>query len=151
MNNLPVVLLTTDGSFKASVQTGGYAGVLQMGDQFLATIGNDNETTINRMELMAVLSSLRQLTMPCRVHIVSDSQYVVKGITQWLTGWIANAWITSARQPVGNRDLWEEMWQHMQTHVITAEWVKGHKGHVNIELCDQLAGWAAFSTEDYSF
>lgn len=149
--SMPTVLLTTDGSFKASVQAGGYAGVLQMGDHFLATIGNDSPTTINRMELSAVIASLNQLTVPCRVHIVSDSQYVVKGINSWLTGWVANAWITSTRQPVGNQDLWEQMWNLMQVHVITAEWVKGHRGHVTNELCDQLAGWAAFSQEDYNF
>lgn len=149
--SMPHVLLTTDGSYKASVKAGGYAGVFQIGDQFLATIGNANSTTINRMELIAVLASLRQLTMPCQVHIVSDSQYVVKGITSWLTGWIANAWVTSTRQPVGNQDLWQEMWNFMQYHVITAEWVKGHKGHATNELCDQLAGWAAFSPVDYDF
>ncbi len=151
MNSMPSVLLTTDGSYKASVKAGGYAGVLQMGDQFIATIGNSDETTINRMELTAVLASLRQLTCPCKVHVISDSQYVVKGITSWLTGWVANSWVTSTNKPVGNQDLWEEMWGFMQYHLISAEWVHGHRGHITNELCDQLAGWAAFSPVEYDF
>ena len=91
-------------------------------------------TTNNRMELFAVIASLRQLKEPCEVHIISDSSYVLKGISQWLKGWIARDFAK-----VKNPDLWREYITVAKPHTITTEWVKGHSGHPENEQCDALA------------
>ena len=101
--------------------------------------GAEPETTNNRMELMAVIMGLEALTRSVAVHVTTDSKYVMNGITQWMRGWKANGWKTSAKKPVKNRDLWERLDEQVQRHAVSWEWVKGHSGHVENERVDQAA------------
>ena len=88
---------------------------------------------------MAIIEALRQLKRPCRVRIVTDSQYVVKGMTEWLPGWIKRNWLTSQKKPVLNKNLWKEILRLSKQHKIEWKWIKGHNGHPYNERCDQLA------------
>jgi len=96
-------------------------------------------TTNNRMEMMAVIAGLEALKRPCHVTITTDSQYVMKGMTEWLKGWKAKNWRTAARQPVKNADLWQRMDAASQPHKLSWQWVRGHDGHPENERADQLA------------
>jgi len=97
------------------------------------------KTTNNRMEMMAVIEALRRLKRPCRVIVTTDSQYVMKGMTHWIQGWIKKNWQNSQKKPVLNKDLWQEMLQLSRPHQIQWKWVKGHHGHTENERCDHLA------------
>ena len=97
------------------------------------------ETTNNRMELTAVIQALSQLKRPCKVKVVTDSSYVVKGMTEWLPGWIKRNWMNSRKKPVLNRDLWESLLRLSEIHEVVWMWVKGHHGHKENERCDELA------------
>ncbi len=96
-------------------------------------------TTNNRMEMMAVIKALRQLKRPCKIRVVTDSKYVVMGMTKWIHGWIKRNWINSQKKPVLNRELWEDLLKLSRPHKIEWEWIKGHNGHPDNERCDQLA------------
>jgi len=128
------VTLYCDGSSLGNPGPGGYCGILRYGDAEKIIQGGEPMTTNNRMELFAVIASLRQLKEPCEVHIISDSSYVLKGISQWLKGWIARDFAK-----VKNPDLWREYITVAKPHTITTEWVKGHSGHPENEQCDALA------------
>ena len=104
--------------------------------------GGDPDTTNNRMELMAVIRALESLTRPCRVRVTTDSQYVRNGITGWIANWKARGWKTVARKPVKNKDLWQALDRAASRHQVEWEWVKGHSGHPENELADQLANRA---------
>jgi ribonuclease HI len=91
------------------------------------------------MELTAALEGFRQLTRPCRVTVITDSQYLVKGMTEWLPGWQRNGWKNSKKEPVMNRDLWEALVEAVKPHQVRWQWVKGHAGHAENERCDALA------------
>jgi ribonuclease HI len=104
--------------------------------------GGDLDTTNNRMELMAVIRALESLTRPCRVRVTTDSQYVRNGITGWIANWKARGWKTAARTPVKNKDLWQALDRAASRHQVEWEWVKGHSGHPENELADQLANRA---------
>lgn len=143
MSNLPIVTLFTDGSYKGSISKGGYAGVMLCNGDYIATFGNSDDTTNNRMEIMGVLASVRKLTCSCHVHVISDSKYVVNSINGWIVNWAANGWYNASGEAIANVDLWQELFELMQVHQITAEWVKGHRGHAENELCDKLASQAA--------
>ena len=103
--------------------------------------GAENDTTNNRMELKAIVEGVKALNEPCKIRFTSDSTYVVKGINEWLSGWVQNDWKNSAKKPVKNSDLWQEFLEAMENgkHEIEAVWVKGHAGHEENERCDKLA------------
>jgi len=136
-NNL--VEIFTDGACSGNPGPGGYGAILKYGKETREISGYEIETTNNRMELMAVIEALRQLKRPCKVRIVTDSQYVVKGVTEWLPGWIRRNWLTSQKKPVLNKHLWEELMELIKPHKIEWKWIKGHDGHRYNERCDQLA------------
>lgn len=104
--------------------------------------GAEAETTNNRMELMAAIQGLESLTRPCRVRLTTDSQYVQKGIQEWLANWKRRGWKTAARKPVKNVDLWQRLDRATTGHEITWDWVRGHSGHPENELADALANQA---------
>jgi ribonuclease HI len=91
------------------------------------------------MEMMAVIEAFRQLKRPCKIEVVTDSNYIVKGMTKWMPGWIKRNWLNSQKKPVLNRDMWEELLKLSQPHQIQWHWIKGHNGHLENERCDQLA------------
>ena len=113
--------------------------MLRFGDVEKPLFGGEQHTTNNRMELTAALEALNALTEPCKVDLTTDSQYVRKGITEWIEGWKARGWKTAAKKPVKNQDLWEALDAAIQAHEIEWHWIKGHSGHRENEIADQLA------------
>jgi len=128
-----------DGACSGNPGPGGYGAILRCSGREKEISGWAPETTNNRMELTAVIEALRQLTRPCRITITTDSQYVVKGMTEWIKGWQRNGWRNSKKEQVLNRDLWEALLEASQQHSISWKWVKGHAGHAENERCDCLA------------
>jgi ribonuclease HI len=128
-----------DGACSGNPGPGGYGAILRCGDSEKEISGGAPATTNNRMEMTAVIEALRQLTRPCRVSIMTDSQYVVKGMTEWIKGWQRKGWQNSKKEAVLNRDLWETLLEESQLHTIEWIWVRGHAGHPENERCDQLA------------
>lgn len=137
------VTLITDGACLGNPGPGGWAYILRFGDQFKEASGGDPATTNNRMELTAVLSGLEALKRPCAVTVVTDSQYVRQGITQWMRQWKRNGWRTAAKEPVKNQDLWQALDLALQPHQVEWHWVKGHAGHADNNRADELATAAA--------
>ena len=133
------VVIFTDGSCEGNPGPGGYAAIVQTGDETTEVTGGERETTNNRMELMAVIKGLQSLDEPAVVRIVTDSQYVAKGMTSWIHSWRRKGWKTSTGAPVKNRDLWEALDALSRKHRVTWEWVKGHAGHPENERADALA------------
>lgn len=133
------VKIFTDGACKGNPGPGGWGAVLRFRDQERQLYGGEAETTNNRMELMAVIEALKALKRRCQVEITTDSQYVKNGMTSWITGWKRNGWRTSNKQPVKNQDLWQALDALVQSHEVSWHWVKGHSGHAENELADQLA------------
>ena len=133
------VEIYTDGACSGNPGPGGYAAILKYGEEIREISGYEVETTNNRMEMMAVIEALRQLKRPCEVRVITDSQYVVKGMTEWIQGWVKRNWLTSQKKPVLNKSLWKELLRLCQKHKIEWQWVKGHNGHPYNERCDQLA------------
>ena len=129
----------TDGACSGNPGPGGYGSVLRYGGQTKEISGYDLYTTNNRMEMMAVIEALRLLKKPCIIRIVTDSNYVVKGMTQWLPVWIKRNWLNKQKKPVLNRDLWETLLDVSKPHEIEWIWVRGHAGHEENERCDELA------------
>ena len=131
----------TDGACKGNPGPGGWGAWLIAGDREKEICGGELNTTNNRMELMAVIQALNALKHPCHVHLYLDSEYVRKGITEWIHGWKARGWRTAAKQPVKNADLWQALdaLVHQGDHAIQWHWVKGHAGHVDNERADALA------------
>lgn len=128
------IALFCDGSALGNPGPGGYAAILRFGDREREICGGEVHTTNNRMELLAVIEGLRALKEPCDVDVISDSSYVVKGINEWLEGWVKRDF-----KKVKNPDLWEEYLEVSKSHKINAIWVRGHDGHVENERCDLLA------------
>ena len=133
------VEIYSDGACRGNPGPGGWGVVLRYGDAEKELWGGEAETTNNRMELTAVIRGLEGLTRSCPVRVVTDSQYVKNGITQWIHNWRRNGWKTANRKPVKNADLWQELWDQVENHDVTWEWVKGHSGHPENERADQLA------------
>ena len=133
------VRIFTDGACKGNPGPGGWGAVLYYGEKQKKIFGGEKVTTNNRMELMAAIQALAILKHPCTVILTTDSQYVRKGISEWIKGWKRNGWKTSAKKPVKNADLWQMLDQHSQQHTIDWRWVKGHSGHPDNELADDLA------------
>jgi ribonuclease HI len=136
--NKPVEIFC-DGACSGNPGPGGYGAILRYGGSEKEISGANADTTNNRMEMTAVVEALRQLTRPCRVSITTDSQYVVKGMTEWIVGWQRKGWVNSKKEPVLNRDLWEQLLEQSRNHTIEWKWVRGHAGHPENERCDQLA------------
>lgn len=128
-----------DGACSGNPGPGGYGAILRYGGSEKEVSGGARETTNNRMEMTAAIEALRQLSRPCRVIITTDSQYLVKGMTEWIVGWQKKGWRNSKREPVVNKDLWELLLALTKTHTVQWKWVKGHAGHAENERCDQLA------------
>ena len=129
----------SDGACKGNPGPGGWGAVLRFSDQEKEIFGGEPQTTNNRMEMMAVIESLRQLKPASKVRVYTDSQYVQKGISEWLPGWKARRWRTAANQPVKNVDLWQRLDALAAQHDIQWLWVKGHAGHPENERADALA------------
>jgi ribonuclease HI len=136
------VEIFTDGACKGNPGPGGWGVLLRSPTgQEKELFGGEPNTTNNRMELMAVIEALRALKWPCHVALYLDSEYVRKGITEWIHGWKAKGWRTAAKQPVKNADLWQQLdvLVHDGEHHIEWHWVKGHAGHIENERADGLA------------
>ncbi|MCK7545888.1 ribonuclease HI [Marinobacter bryozoorum] len=133
------VTLYTDGACKGNPGPGGWGVLLRYGDKSKELCGGETGTTNNRMELMAAIEGLRALTRGCEVDLYTDSQYVRKGITEWMAGWKRNGWKTSARKPVKNEDLWRKLDEEVARHEVKWHWVKGHSGVPGNERADELA------------
>lgn len=129
----------TDGACKGNPGPGGWGVVLRYGDAMKTLHGGERATTNNRMELMAAIQGLKALKRACVVDLYTDSQYVRKGITEWMAGWKKNGWKTAARKPVKNDDLWKALDAEVARHEVKWHWVKGHAGIPDNELADELA------------
>lgn len=139
------VTLITDGSCLGNPGPGGWAAVLRYGEHVRELSGTAPETTNNRMEMIAVLEGLSALREPCRVTIEVDSEYVRKGVTEWMSGWKRRGWKTASKQPVKNQDLWRRLDEAVARHDVNWRWVKGHAGHADNNRCDELAREAAMT------
>jgi ribonuclease HI len=135
------VVIYTDGACKGNPGPGGWGVYLRSGTVEKDLFGGEVQTTNNRMELTAVIEALKALRRPCHVLMYMDSEYVRKGITEWLSGWKSRGWTTAAKQPVKNVDLWQALDAAVQTggHQIEWHWVKGHAGDPGNERADALA------------
>lgn len=133
------VEIFADGACSGNPGIGGFAAILRAGDRVREICGCEKLTTNNRMELTAVIAALERLKVPCKVKVTTDSNYVVKGMTEWLERWKRNGWKNSQKKEVLNRDLWERLLKAGAPHDIQWHWVKGHDGHPENELCDRLA------------
>lgn len=136
---MKVVEIFTDGACKGNPGPGGWGALMRYGDNVKELFGGEDNTTNNRMELMAAIVALETLNRPCEVVLTTDSQYVRQGITEWLEGWKKRNWKNSAKKPVKNSDLWQRLDAATQPHTIDWKWVKGHSGHPENERADQLA------------
>lgn len=140
------VTLYTDGACSGNPGPGGWGVVMLYGDARKTLNGGEEDTTNNRMELMAAIMGLESLNRPCAVDLWTDSQYVKQGMTSWLAGWKRNGWKTADKKPVKNMDLWQRLDEAVERHDVTFHWVKGHAGHTENEEVDELAraGMAPF-------
>ncbi|GGX78516.1 ribonuclease H [Litchfieldella qijiaojingensis] len=139
---LPQVTIYTDGACRGNPGPGGWGAVLISGRHEKDLKGFEANTTNNRMELIAAIMALRELKRPCIVDLWTDSEYLRKGITEWIHGWQKRGWKTAARQPVKNAELWRSLLAETAQHRINWHWVKGHSGHVGNERADALANEA---------
>lgn len=133
------VIIFTDGACRGNPGPGGWGVVLQYKNNKKELYGGELETTNNRMELTAVIKALEALSRSCKVRISTDSQYVLKGITEWMQNWKMRGWKTAAKKPVKNEDLWRRLDAAVHTHDIEWVWVKGHAGDPGNEHADKLA------------
>jgi ribonuclease HI len=134
-----VVEIFCDGACSGNPGVGGFGAILRFGGHEKEISGSEGETTNNRMELTAAITALESLKRPCRVRLTTDSQYLVKGMNEWIAGWVRKNWINSKKEPVLNRDLWERLLTLTKNHRIQWVWVRGHAGHPENERCDELA------------
>ena len=134
------VTIYSDGGCEGNPGPGGWAAVLIYGERSREIAGGEPATTNNRMELLAAVSSLSLLKEPCEIEFHTDSQYVKQGISEWIARWKVKGWLTMARKPVQNEDLWRQLDSHASNHQINWRWVKGHNGNRWNERCDVLAG-----------
>ena len=134
-----LVEIHTDGACSGNPGPGGWGAILRWRGLDKELSGYEPDTTNNRMELLAAISALETLKRPMKVRIITDSNYVKRGITGWLMGWKANGWRTADKKPVKNQDLWQRLDAATQRHDIDWRWVKGHSGNPDNERADQLA------------
>jgi len=141
-NNKNTVYIHTDGGCRGNPGPGGWGAYLKYGQHEKEMYGFEENTTNNRMELMAAIQALESLSRPCQVHLTTDSQYVRQGITEWMDGWKKRGWKTAAKKPVKNQDLWQRLDQAVAKHDVDWHWVKGHSGDPGNEKADELANRA---------
>ena len=132
----------TDGACRGNPGPGGYGSIIRTLDREEEISGSAKNTTNNVMELTAAVVALKRLKEPCEIVLTSDSQYLVKGMTEWIKKWIKKGWVTTSKQPVKNKDIWLELEQLSKPHKISWKWVRGHQGHIENERCDRLANRA---------
>lgn len=134
------VEIFTDGACSGNPGPGGWGAILRYGSREKRLSGGEAVTTNNRMELTGVIEALRQLREPCEVVLTSDSRYVCDAISKgWAEGWKKRSWIKADKKPALNSDLWEVLLELLATHHVTVNWVKGHAGHPENEICDRMA------------
>jgi ribonuclease HI len=133
------VVIFTDGACRGNPGPGGWGVLLRFGVVERELCGGEGPTTNNRMELMAAIKGLEALREPCVVQLFTDSEYVRRGITEWMLKWRNNGWRTADRKPVKNADLWRELDAEATRHRVSWHWVKGHAGHPENERADALA------------
>lgn len=133
----------TDGACLGNPGPGGWAALLRWGSVEKLLAGNESPTTNNRMELMAAIAALEALTRPCHLDLTTDSQYVKRGVQEWMARWRSNGWKTAAKKAVKNQDLWQRLDTALIPHQVDWHWVKGHSGHSENECVDQAAREAA--------
>lgn len=136
------IIIFTDGACRGNPGPGGWAALLRYGKHEKIITGAERNTTNNRMELMAAIKALASVQESCRIELYTDSQYVQKGITEWLPMWIKRQWKTAAKKPVKNADLWAELSSQTSRHQMVWHWVKGHSGHPENERVDKSANKA---------
>ena len=133
------VTIHTDGACRGNPGPGGWGAILDYGGTRKTLHGGEPLTTNNRMEMTAVIRALAALKRPCHVRLYTDSQYVLKGITEWMPNWKSRGWKTAAKKPVMNADLWQALDAEVARHTVAWQWVKGHSGHAGNEEADRLA------------
>lgn len=136
------VLIYTDGACRGNPGPGGWGALLRYAAHEKMLSGAELDTTNNRMELTAAIRALEALRQSCEIELYTDSQYLRKGMTEWMPKWKKSNWKTANKKPVKNIDLWHQLDQHVIKHQITWHWVKGHSGHPENELADELANQA---------
>lgn len=139
MLNIPSIEIFTDGACRGNPGPGAWAALLRYQGKEKTISGIETMTTNNRMELMAAIQALRALKKSCRISFSTDSQYVKKGITEWLHQWESRNWLTASKKSVKNVDLWKELAKQTARHQIQWKWVKGHSGHPENDRVDKLA------------
>lgn len=135
----PQVVIYSDGACSGNPGPGGWGAILMAGSHVKEIHGGEAATTNNRMELMAAIQALETLKKPCKVELHTDSQYVMKGISEWIHGWKKRGWKTADGKPVKNDDLWRRLDAARARHDVAWKWVKGHAGHEHNERADELA------------
>ena len=140
-----IVTIHTDGSCLSNPGPGGWAAILRWRGNEREIVGQEPDTTNNRMELMAAIMGLNAVTRAIPIDLHTDSRYVMNGVQDWMPRWKANGWKTASKKPVANQDLWRQLDEAVSRHKITWHWVKGHAGDELNERCDQLARTAAES------
>ncbi len=133
------VEIFTDGACSGNPGVGGFGAILRCGTSEKEISGAEGNTTNNRMEMTGAIRALELLNRPCEVIVVTDSQYLVKGMTEWINGWRRKGWLNSKKEAVLNRDLWERLLELSATHHVAWTWIRGHNGHPENERCDELA------------
>jgi ribonuclease HI len=137
--SVSLVEVFTDGACRGNPGPGGWGVLLRYGETEKEFYGGEQNTTNNRMELMAAIMALESLKRDCKVRLTTDSEYVKNGITQWMQKWKLNGWRTANRKPVKNMDLWQRLDAAVGQHQVEWHWVRGHSGHDENERADQLA------------
>jgi len=137
------VQIITDGACLGNPGLGGWAAILRFNEHYKEMWGSERYTTNNRMELRAAIEALGCLHEDCEVELTTDSEYVKNGITSWIKTWKLNGWVTAAKKPVVNQDLWEELDELTARFQVTWVWTKGHASHADNNRCDELASKAA--------
>ena len=135
----PGVVIFTDGACSGNPGPGGWGAILMFGEKRKELCGGDPATTNNRMELMGAIQALEALTKPCKVELTTDSQYVIKGVSEWIHAWKRRGWLTADKKPVKNDDLWRRLDEARLRHEVQWKWVKGHAGNEHNERADELA------------
>jgi len=134
-----IVEMYTDGACRGNPGKGGWGVLLRYGDVDKTIYGGELMSTNNRMEMTAVIKGLEALTRASHVLVTTDSKYVLKGMTEWLSNWKARNWRTASKKPVQNVELWKQLDVLVSQHSVEWSWVKGHSGHTENEIADQLA------------
>jgi ribonuclease HI len=142
------LVIYADGACEGNPGPGGFAAIIEGEGESREIVGSDPQTTNNRMELMAVIRALESLPENVQVHIVTDSQYVMLGMTKWIHAWQKKRWKTASGQPVKNKDLWRRLLALAEKRKLSWEWVRGHSGHPENERVDRLAKAAIARTRN---